>query len=221
MDHRAIKIHRDGAILRVEIDHPPEKALDGAISRTLGEAFKTLRDDPKLRVAILSAKGEVFSTGAERGLHPYREACFDEHGVGGFGGLKELITLNKPVIACIQGAAVNAGMELALACDLIYATDNAGFALSSIDSGDVCAGATIRLPRRIPYHFAMEMLYTGRTMDAQEARRWGLVNAIFPAAELTAKVDEIATKLAGGPPLVYAAIKEVARSPKARHSRRP
>lgn len=209
--HEAVGCHRDGAILRIEICNPPSNALDNNISRALGEAFRTFRDDPALRVAVLSAKGNAFSSGAEHGIYPYRETCFGEHGVGGFGGLQELRALNKPVVACLQGPAVDAGMELALACDLIYASDTASFTLSALDKGDICAGAAIRLPRRVPYHIAMEMLYTGRTMEAREAQRWGLVNDVLPSAELVAKVDALARTLAAGPPLVFAAIKEVAR----------
>src|SRR5690606_17612919 len=134
----------------------------------------------------------------------------------GFGGLQELIDMNKPVIACVDGMAVGGGFELALSCDLIYASEGSTFALPEITAGTLADAATIKLPKRIPYHVAMDLLLTGRWMDAQEAMRWGLVNEVLPADRLDERVWEIANLLSGGPPLVYAAIKEVVREAEAR-----
>ena len=120
--------------------------------------------------------------------------------------------LNKPVIACVNGMAVGGGFELALSCDLIYASDHSSFALPEIRAGTLADAATIKLPKRIPYHVAMDLLLTGRWMDVQEAHRWGLVNEVLPADKLEDRVWEVARLLAGGPPLVFAAIKEVARA---------
>ena len=104
-----------------------------------------------------------------------------DYGVGGFGGLQELPHLNKPVIAAVNGICCGGGLELALSCDIILAADHATFALPEIRSGTVADAASIKLPKRIPYHIAMEMLLTGRWIDAEEAHRWGLVNRILPA----------------------------------------
>ncbi|TIT23186.1 MAG: carnitinyl-CoA dehydratase, partial [Mesorhizobium sp.] len=128
-----------------------------------------------------------------------------------FGGLQELRDLNKPVIACVNGMAVGGGFELALSCDLIYASDHSSFALPEIRAGTLADAATIKLPKRIPYHVAMDLLLTGRWMDVAEAHRWGLVNEVLPRDRLEDRVWEIARLLAGGPPLVFAAIKETAR----------
>jgi crotonobetainyl-CoA hydratase len=98
-----------------------------------------------------------------------------------------------------------------ISCDIILAAEHATFALPEINSGTVADAATIKLPRRIPYHVAMEMLFTGRRFDAAEAKQWGLVNEIVPAAALMTRAREIAEMLADGPPLVFAAIKEIAR----------
>jgi crotonobetainyl-CoA hydratase len=102
-------------------------------------------------------------------------------------------------------------LEIALSCDIILAAEHATFALPEIRSGTVADAASIKLPKRIPYHIAMEMLFTGRWIDAQEAHRWGFVNHIHKADELMAKAWEMAERLASGPPLVFAAIKEVVR----------
>jgi crotonobetainyl-CoA hydratase len=94
---------------------------------------------------------------------------------------------------------------------LIYASAHSSFALPEIKAGTLADAATVKLPKRIPYHVAMDLLFTGRWMDAAEAQRWGLVNEVLPAEKLEDRVSEIARLLAGGPPLVFASIKEVAR----------
>ena len=103
------------------------------------------------------------------------------------------------------------GLELALSADVILAADHASFALPEITSGTVADAASIKLPKRIPYHIAMEMLLTGRWLDAEEANRWGFVNHVHAADELMAQAWDMARLLASGPPLVYAAIKEIVR----------
>ena len=92
--------------------------------------------------------------------------------------------------------AVGGGFELALSCDLIYAADHSSFALPEIRAGTLADAATIKLPKRIPYHVAMDLLLTGRWMDAAEAHRWGLVNEILPKEMLEARVWEVARLLA-------------------------
>ena len=134
-----------------------------------------------------------------------------DYGVGGFGGMQELPDLNKPLIAAVNGMAVGGGWELALSCDLILAATTATFALPEIRAGTLADAATIKLPKRLPYHVAMDLLLTGRWMDADEARRWGIVNEVLPQSELLTRAWELATALAAGPPLVFAAIKEVVR----------
>jgi crotonobetainyl-CoA hydratase len=134
-----------------------------------------------------------------------------DYGIGGFGGLQQLPNLNKPIIAAVNGMAVGGGFELALSADLIIAADHARFALPEIRAGTLADAATIKLPRRIPYHVAMDMLLTGRWMEAEEAMRWGLLKEIVPAGRLMERARELAALLAQGPPLVFEAIKEVAR----------
>ncbi len=104
-----------------------------------------------------------------------------------------------------------AGFELALSCDLILAVEHARFSLPEIKAGTLADAATIKLPRRIPYHIAMDLLLTGRWMEVDEAARWGLVNEVLPADRLLPRAREIARPAGRGPPLVFAAIKEVLR----------
>ncbi|EAU48417.1 carnitinyl-CoA dehydratase [Salipiger bermudensis] len=203
---------RRGAVLEVTLNRPKANAIDMATSRELGEIFTEFRDDPALRVAILTAQGEkFFCPGWDLKAAAEGEAADADYGVGGFGGLQELRGLNKPVIAAVNGIACGGGLELALGADIILAADHASFALPEIKSGTVADAATIKLPKRIPYHIAMELLFTGRWFDAEEAHRWGLINRILPAADLMAEARKMADELASGPPLVFAAIKEIAR----------
>jgi len=207
-----IKTRRDGAVLEVTLDRPKANAIDLATSRRMGECFAAFRDDPDLRVAILTGAGEkFFCPGWDLKAAAGGDAVDGDYGVGGFGGLQELCDMNKPVIAAVNGICCGGGLELALSADVILAADHATFALPEIRSGTVADAASVKLPKRIPYHIAMELLLTGRWMDAEEAHRWGLVNEILPAGKLMERARELARLLASGPPLVYAAIKEIVR----------
>ncbi len=212
MTHEAVRTRRDGAVLEVTLDRPKANAIDVATSRILGDVFAGFRDDPELRVAIVTGAGEkFFSAGWDLKAAAEGEAVDSDYGLGGFGGLQELPGLNKPVIAAINGMAVGGGFEIALSADMILAAEHASFALPEIRAGTLADAATLKLPRRMPYHVAMDLLLTGRWMDAQEAARWGLVNEILPADKLMARARDLAALLASGPPLVFAAIKEVLR----------
>jgi crotonobetainyl-CoA hydratase len=207
-----IKTKRVGGILEVTLDRPKANAIDLVTSRLMGETFKEFRDDPDLRVAIVRTAGDkFFCAGWDLKAAADGDAVDSDYGVGGFGGLQELRGLNKPVIAEVNGMAVGGGFELALSADLIYASDHSTFALPEIKAGTLADAATLKLPKRIPYHVAMEMLYTGRWMDVQEAHRWGLVNEVLPVDKLSERVWQVAEQLEAGPPLVFATIKEVAR----------
>ena len=176
-----VSTRREGGVLEVTLDRPKANAIDLATSRLLGETFKAFRDDPDLRVAILASAGEkFFSAGWDLKAAAEGDAVDGDYGVGGFGGLQELRDLNKPVIAAVSGMAVGGGFELALSADLILAAEHATFALPEIRAGTLADAATVKLPKRIPYHVAMDLLLTGRWMDAQEAHRWGLVNEVLP-----------------------------------------
>ncbi len=207
-----VKTKRVGGILEVTLDRPKANAIDLVTSRLMGETFKEFRDDPDLRVAIIRTAGDkFFSAGWDLKAAADGDAVDSDYGVGGFAGLQELRGLNKPVIAEVNGMAVGGGFELALSADLIYASDHSSFALPEIRAGTLADAATLKRPRRMPYHVAMELLYTGRWMDVNEAHRWGLVNEILPADKLSERVWQVAEQLEAGPPLVFATIKEVAR----------
>ncbi len=207
-----LHVTRNGAILEVVLDRPKANAIDAATSRIMSKAFAAFRDDPELRVAIITGAGErFFCAGWDLKAAAAGEPPDEDYGEGGFGGIQELPNLNKPIIAAVNGMAVGGGFEWALSGDMILAAEHARFALPEIKAGTLADAATLKLPRRIAHHVAMDLLLTGRWMDAAEAHQRGLVNEVLPPDRLMARARELAQLLAGGPPLVFAAIKEVIR----------
>lgn len=216
MTDNPVRTTRRGAVLEVTLDRPRANAIDAPTSRIMGEVFRDFRDDPACRVAILTGAGEkFFCPGWDLKAAAEGEGADSDYGVGGFGGLQELPGMNKPVIAAVNGIACGGGLELALSADIILAADHAQFALPEIRSGTVADAASVKLPRRMPYHIAMELLLTGRWFDAAEAAHRGLVNHVHPAATLMEEARALADTLAAGPPLVYAAIKQIVREAEA------
>ena len=212
MSDNPVKTRREGTILEVTLDRPKANAIDLLTSRVMGEVFADFRDDPELRVAILTGGGDkFFCPGWDLKAAADGDAVDGDYGVGGFGGLQEMRDMNKPVIAAVNGIACGGGLELALSADMILAADHASFALPEIRSGTVADAASVKLPKRIPYHIAMELLLTGRWFDPSEAKGWGLINEVLPGDQLMDRAWELARLLASGPPLVYAAIKEIVR----------
>jgi crotonobetainyl-CoA hydratase len=212
MSDDPIRAEQRGNVLEVTINRPKANAIDAKTSRTMGEIFAAFRDDPDLRCAILTAAGDrFFCAGWDLKAAAAGEAPDSDYGIGGFGGLQELPGLNKPVIAAVNGIAFGGGLEIMISADIIIAADHATFALPEIKSGTLADAATIKLPRRIPYHVAVELLFTGRRMSVVEAKHWGLVNQVVPQNDLMRQAREIAELLASGPPLVFAAIKETLR----------
>jgi crotonobetainyl-CoA hydratase len=204
-----IRTETRGGTLEITIDRPKANAIDSATSRALGEAFAAFRDDPGMRVAILAAAGErFFSPGWD--MKAAAEGDSEEWGVGGFAGLTELFDLDKPVIAAVNGYAAGGGFELALACDLIVSVPEARFSVPEVRIGLVPdAGGVFRLPKRIPRALAMEMLLTGRPIDAEWAARWGIVNRIVEREQLLPVARELAAAIEDAAPLAVHAVKAI------------
>jgi crotonobetainyl-CoA hydratase len=215
-----IRVEIDGPIMQVTIDRPKVNAIDLPTSRKLGEAFVYFRDNPELKVAIITGNGEkIFSAGWDLKSLDSGDTSLDnwweleDASLGGFAGLTEMWNLNKPVIAALNGLTIGGGFEIALACDLIIAADTVEFRLPELPLGIIPdAGAMQRLPRRLPYNIALEMLYLGRSMPASEAAHYGLINKVVPASELMSTAREWAQKMAQVAPLALQSIKEVLRA---------
>ena len=209
---KPVKTKIEGSILEITIDRPKANAIDAKTSIMLGNIFADFRDNPKLKVAIITGGGEkFFSAGWDLKAVNEGEAADADYGVGGFGGLQELPNMNKPIIAAVNGIACGGGFEIMISADIIIAAEHATFALPEINVGVVADAATIKLRRRIPYHVAVEFLMTGRWMDVKEAKHWGLVNEIVKTNDLLKRAWEIADKISKGPNLIYSSIKEVLR----------
>jgi crotonobetainyl-CoA hydratase len=207
-----VRTTRDGAILEVTLDRPKANAIDLAASRRLNAIFTAYRDDPELRIAIITGTGEkFFSPGWDLKAAAAGEESDSDWGVGGFGGLNYPRNLDKPIISAVNGIACGGGFEIVLGTDIIVMEEHAKFALPEINVAVLADAATIKLRRRIPYHVAVEFLMTGRWMDAPEAKHWGMANHVVPKGQALAKAREIAKQLADGPPLLYPAIKQLLR----------
>jgi len=207
-----VRTVKDGPILEVTIDRPKANAIDLKASRRLNQIVTSFRDDPDLRIAIITGAGDrFFSPGWDLKAAAAGEESDSDWGVGGFGGLNYPRNLNKPIIAAVNGIACGGGFEIVLGTDIIVMEEHAKFALPEINVGVLADAATVKLRRRIPYHVAVEFLLTGRWMDAAEAKHWGLANHIVPKGEGLPKAREIARQLMEGPPLLFPAIKQLLR----------
>ena len=203
---------------RVEIilERPPANAINNAVSTAIHQALSKLQQDPELRVGIIGGgDGRFFSAGWD--LKEIAAIEDNETAVasafespGDFGGITEFWELKKPVIAAVNGIAAGGGFEIALAADLIVAAEEAEFFLPDLQRGflpDV--GAVQILPRKLPYNLAMELLYTGRRMGAEEAHRHGLVSRVCAREELMDTARQLADEIARSAPLALQALKEV------------
>jgi crotonobetainyl-CoA hydratase len=208
----ALRIERREATVELTIDRPKANAIDSATSRAMGEAFIAFRDDPELRVAIVTGAGErFFSAGWDLKAYAAGDPGEAEaFGPGGLAGLTELFDLEKPVIAAVNGYAAGGGFELALACDLILAIPEARFSLPEVKLGLVPdSGGIFRLSRRMPAALARELLLTGRPIDANEAARWGIVNRVVERERLLAEARALASEIEAAAPLATRAVKAI------------
>jgi enoyl-CoA hydratase/carnithine racemase len=208
-------VHTDvtGSTLVVTLDNPKANAVGVASSLELYAAFARLRDDPSLRVGVLTGAGDrFFCAGWDLKAAASGEAVDADHGPGGFAGLTELFDVGKPVIAAVNGLALGGGFELALAADLVVAAEHAEFGLPEVKLGIVAdSGGLLRVPARVPRAVALEWLPTGRRIPAAEAERWGLVNRVVPADALLGAALELAEAIDECAPLAVAAVLEVVR----------
>lgn len=209
----AVLLDRRDDVLIITLNRPKANAIDVATSLELYAAFKTLNDDPALRVGIITGTGRFFSAGWDLGAANDGEAVDADHGPGGFAGLTEYFDLTKPVIAAVNGLAVGGGFELALAADLIVASTDARFWLPEAQLGMLPdSGGLLRLPKAIPARLAREMILTGRRLEADEALTLGLVNRVAAPEELISSALDLAEIIARAAPLAITAARDILRA---------
>jgi enoyl-CoA hydratase/carnithine racemase len=206
-----VRTERIGSTLLITLGRPEVRnAVNAATATALAAALDELEADPALRVGVLTGEGGTFSAGMDlkaalRGESPDVEGR-------GFGGLTESRP-DKPLIAAVEGFAMGGGFELALACDLIVAAEDARFGLPEVKRGLIAAGGgVIRLPERIPHHLAMEFLLTGEPVDGRRAGELGLANRVTGKGQAVAEALRLAERVAANAPLALAAVKRVVRA---------
>ncbi len=210
--HRFIEIARDGHVATVTINRPDKlNALDADVLRELDETFATLESAGETRAAVLTGAGKAFVAGADiKAMGEMPPAAAKRFSEQGQRLCTRIETLSFPVIAAVNGFALGGGLELALACDFIYAADTAKVGLPEVTLAVIPGfGGTQRLVRRVGIGMARELVYTGRMVAADEALRLGLANVVVPLAELVARAQATATHIAQHGPLAVASAKRV------------
>ena len=209
----AVTTRREGQVLIITLDRPKANAIDVATSMELYAAFRELDLDPALRVGIITGTGRFFSAGWDLGAANEGEAVDAVHSPGGFAGLTEYFSLTKPVIAAVNGLAVGGGFELALAADLIVASEAAQFWLPEAQLGILPdSGGLLRLPKCLPERLATEMIFTGRRLSAEDALHYGLASRISAPESLIDTALELARAVAASAPLATQAAKDIIRA---------
>ncbi len=204
-DFQNIRFEKKNQIAYITIDRPKVlNALNMATMQELKQAFAAIKDDDEVRVVILTGAGEkAFVAGADIGeLSQHSPVSAKEYTHKGQATVDAIENLGKPVIACVNGFALGGGCELAMACTMRLASENAKLGQPEVKLGLIPGyGGTQRLPRLVGKGIAMQLVLTGEMISAQEAHRIGLVNEVIPAGELIARAEAIAAKIIANAPL--------------------
>ena len=208
MEFTNIRLDLRPPLAIVTLDRPKVlNALNAATLAELDSAFDELADNPAMRVILLTgAGGRAFAAGADiRELAALTAEDGHAFALRGQAVLRTIETLGKPVIACIQGFALGGGCELAMACTLRLAADDARLGQPEVKLGIIAGyGGTQRLPRLVGRGAALKLLLTGAIIDAREALRIGLVDEVVPAADLMPRAEALAREIAANAPLALA-----------------
>jgi enoyl-CoA hydratase len=205
-DAPTVQTHAADGVFVITINRPKVRnAVDGATARALAEAFDQLDARDDLVVGVLTGAGGTFSAGMD--LKAYAAGDTPVIPGRGFAGLTRARP-RAPLIAAVEGWAIGGGTEMALACDLVVAAQDATFGLFEVTHGLVPPeGGIVRLPERVPRNIALELLLTGDPLPAVRAEQLGLVNHLTAPGKALDRAVELATRIAGNAPLAVAAIK--------------
>jgi enoyl-CoA hydratase len=208
-DEQAVLTERRGRVLLITLNRPDARnAVNAALAQGVAAALEELDGDGELQVGVITGAGKGFCAGMDlkafvRGESPHVEGR-------GFAGITQRAA-DKPLIAAIEGFAVAGGLEVALSCDLIVAAREAKLGIPEVKRSLVAAGgALLRLPRRIPFHVAMEMALTGDPISAERGYELGLVNRLADSGAAVETALELADAIAKNAPLALAASKRIA-----------
>ena len=207
-DAPGVRTQRHGAVLVITIDRPAVRnAIDRSTSEALASAMDELDADPTLTVGVLTGADGHFCTGMD--LKAFLRGERVELPGRGLAGIAQTPP-DKPLIAAVEGYALAGGCEIALACDMIVASETAQFGIPEVKRGLIAgSGGLLRLPRRIPPQIAMELALTGDMLPATEARQWGLVNRLTPAGQALQVALELAVRIAANGPMAVRVAKQV------------
>jgi enoyl-CoA hydratase/carnithine racemase len=197
---RAVSLERQGSVATVVLERPGARnAVDGPTATALAAAFREFEQDEALRVAVLWGAGGTFCAGADlKALGTERQNRLDATGDGPMGPSR--MVFSKPTIAAVEGHAVAGGLELALMCDLRVASETAIFGVFCRRWGvPLIDGGTVRLPRLVGLGRALDLILTGRAVDAREALAIGLANRVVPAGSARAEAEDLARTIAALP----------------------
>jgi enoyl-CoA hydratase/carnithine racemase len=215
MSYRTMTLETKGPLAVLRLTRPESgNPIDQPLLQELDEVCAAVNDDPQVRVAVLTAEGDVFSSGwdpAELSGESFDAAGWRRRWEAAppFAALE---AMGQPVICALNGDAMSAGLELALACDVRVAAEGARFALPETEQGLLpAAGGTQRLPRLVGRAHALRLLLLADAIDAEEARRIGLVSAVYPRQRLHAQVEELALRMASRGPIALRYAKEAVR----------
>jgi E-phenylitaconyl-CoA hydratase len=204
----------EDGIATITMNRPDRlNAMDAAHYQALSEAWIAVRDDPAIRVALITGAGErSFTTGADlKSFIPALPSIADLLLTQSGQLLNRGLEVWKPVIAAVNGYCVGGGMTLMLAADIRVAAEHATFGVAEVKRGVFPAnGGTQRIVHQLPHAIAMELLLTGDSIDAATAARWGLINKVVPKADLMATALDYARRIAANAPLAVQAAKELA-----------
>ena len=207
---KLLESSRDGNVVLLRLNRPEARnALSPELMEELASELERLDPDPEVRCVVIAGSDKVFAAGAD--IKAMAERSFAEalrHPAAGFW--RRLAAIKTPMIAAVSGYALGGGCELALACDMIVAAEDAKFGLPEVKRGLVAAGGgLLRLPQRVPFHLAMEWALTGELIPAARGHAVGLVNRLTPKGGALAEALTLARAIAANGPLAVAASKRI------------